>query len=117
MKLTSYRLGILAEWIAILLLKIKGYHILKTRYQRKLGEIDIIARKKTILIAVEVKWRKKASQIEGALLSKQRRRIENALLLFLKSYTFPYQGIRFDLILILPYQWPKHIKDAWRTGE
>lgn len=114
---TTYQKGLISEAIAVLLLLLKGYRILKWRYQTPLGEIDLIACRRGLLVIVEVKGRSNRV-IQGDFVSSwQRRRIENALLLFLKSYRVPYRGVRFDLLLVFPYQWPKHIKDAWRTGD
>ncbi|NPA40572.1 MAG: YraN family protein [Thermodesulfobacteria bacterium] len=51
----SRKKGYDAEEIAVKFLKKKGYKILKRNYFTKVGEIDIIARKKKLLVFVEVK--------------------------------------------------------------
>jgi putative endonuclease len=48
-------LGHLGEYFAILFLMVKGYSILERRYKTKVGEIDIIAKKKNVTIFCEVK--------------------------------------------------------------
>ena len=57
----SKKTGTAYEVIAADYLKQQGVHILKMNYRTLLGEIDIIARKKEILIFIEVKYRKNAS--------------------------------------------------------
>lgn len=50
-------LGIRGELIAAGFLKQKGYKILETNVRTPFGELDIVARKKNLLIFVEVKTR------------------------------------------------------------
>ena len=49
------QVGNLGEQIATDFLKRKGYKILERNFRNKWGEIDIIAKKKNILVFVEVK--------------------------------------------------------------
>jgi len=53
--------GNLGESIAVDFLKKEGYEIVETNYQKRIGEIDIIARKKGILHFIEVKTRSESS--------------------------------------------------------
>lgn len=46
-----------AEELAVKFLKKKHYKIIETKYKNKIGEIDIIAKDKNILVFVEVKYR------------------------------------------------------------
>ena len=55
-KQQSYRFGIYGELITIIFLIFKGYQILHWRYKNQAGEVDIIARKKKILIAVDFEY-------------------------------------------------------------
>lgn len=55
--LTNQQFGALGEKHAAEYLKQKGYKILKKNYKNKLGEIDIIARKRDTIAFVEVKTR------------------------------------------------------------
>lgn len=111
----SYYRGILAEYIAIFFLTVKGYRIIVYRFKNPLGEIDIIAKKKDSLIAVEVKSRiNKKAEIGDVVLSKQRKRNIAGINWFLsKNQKYTDLSVRFDIILIKPYSFPQHLKNAY----
>jgi len=54
---TSSVIGKKGEQLALRFLKRQGYRIVKTNYQTRRGEIDIIARKNNFLVFIEVKTR------------------------------------------------------------
>ena len=119
-KIQSYNFGIIAEFIAIIFLRLKGYKILKRRYKTFVGEVDIIARKGRAIIAVEVKARKKVVQKNGFLIDEvlsenQKRRIKRAIMFFMAANFKKYynHSIRFDLIVISPYKIPFHLVGFW----
>lgn len=104
----------LSEYFVILILWCKGYHIVKHRYRNNNGEIDIIAKKKNLIIAVEVKFRKNISNLYHSITSEQQYRISNTLDKFLmRSLKFKNYNIRYDAFLLSFKSWPKHIKNAW----
>jgi putative endonuclease len=110
----TYRLqGHLAELIAAWLLRMKGYHILQNRYKTPVGEVDLIVRRGRTLVAVEVKNRATFLNAGEAITPKQRKRIEMALSLYVRDLRWSPKNIRFDAIYLIPYKWPKHIKNAW----
>ena len=53
----AFRFGLSAESRAAALLIAKGYRILARRFRTPLGEIDIVARRRGVLVFVEVKAR------------------------------------------------------------
>ena len=119
-KIKSYKFGIIAEFIAIFFLRIKGYKILQRRYKTFVGEIDIVATKGSYIIAIEVKARKRLVIKNGFLIdevlgSAQQKRIKRAMTSFIKSNYKKYQNhnIRFDLIVICPYKIPLHLINFW----
>ena len=119
-KIQSYKFGIIAEFIAIVFLRFKGYKILKRRYKTFVGEVDIIARKGKAIIAVEVKARKKVTQKNGFLMDEvlaenQKRRIKRAIMAFMATNFKKYYNysIRFDLIVVSPYKIPLHLPGFW----
>lgn len=104
------------EALAALFLRLKGYRILARSYRVPVGEIDIVAWKGGMVVAVEVKARDSLAAASEAIILRQRRRIERALTHFLKYRPeFGEAALRFDAMLIVPGKFPKHIKDAWRT--
>ncbi len=112
--LRTYRLqGHLAEFVAAWMLRIKGYRILQKRYRTPVGEIDLIAVRGRTLVAIEVKQRNCFLKAGEAITIKQRKRIEMALLLYMRNLRWVPENIRFDAIYLIPYKWPKHIVNAW----
>ena len=107
--------GRFAEWLCILYLRLKGYRILAHSYRVPVGEIDILARKAGYVVAVEVKARDDFTAAAEAVTPRQRRRIERALMHFLKTRPeFASAPLRCDAMLLVPGRWPRHIQDAWR---
>jgi putative endonuclease len=108
-----YRLGLFAEYLAIVIYKLKFYNIISHRKKNFAGEIDIIASKGKQLVFVEVKARNN-NIMENIVPKSQQNRIRRSAELFL-SHNNQYNGwdIRFDLVFIRPYKLPVIIKNAW----
>lgn len=104
----------MAENIALLWLCLKGYHILEQRYRNKGGEIDLLARKGKKLIAVEIKFRPTLEQAAFCLRPLQQQRIERTLKGYIAHLNWQPEEIRFDVILMAPFCWPYHLKNAWQ---
>jgi len=104
-------------WAAIFLMA-KGYRILGRRIRTHAGEIDLVARAPSgIVCFVEVKARAARSLAAEALGPRQQARIARAAQQFLAGKpALANKGMRFDVIMLAPRSWPKHIPDAWRTG-
>ena len=68
----AFRTGISAESRAAAFLIAKGFRILARRWRSPVGEIDIIARRRTLLIFVEVKAR---DQLDAAWSVTDRQRL------------------------------------------
>lgn len=110
----AYLKGQWAEKIAAFYLRLKGYKILENRFKTPVGEIDLLARKGKMLVAVEVKRRATLEEASLALTSFQKKRIERAFLYYLRRRPFPLD-LRFDVVLISPWKWPCHIQGAWSS--
>lgn len=106
--------GHIAEWVASGFLRLKGYQILEKRYKTPVGEIDILARKKNYLVAIEVKSRNSLEDAAYSVTPFQKKRIERALLYYLTRKPSPL-FLRFDVVLIAPLKWPCHIQGAWNS--
>ena len=109
------RLGRSAERIAVWWLRLRGYRILRRRFRTAAGEIDIIARRGGVIVAVEVKARPDAFAGTEAVGPRQQRRIARAAEQFrAKQPGAPTLGLRFDIVVVSPWRLPVHVADAWR---
>lgn len=111
----AWRFGRFAEHLAAGFLRLKGYRILAARHKTRVGEIDIVARRASVIAFTEVKARADATAAADALGPRQRRRIERAALAFIaRNPHLAELTLRFDVILVTPWRVPHHIVDAWR---
>ncbi len=110
-----------AERLCILLLLLKGYSIVARHFTTGrgtgAGEIDIIAKRGNLLAFIEVKARKDYTIAAESITPHQQKRIYKSASVFLKfNSKYETMNIRFDAMLVVPWQCPKHIIDAWREG-
>lgn len=110
----AYRKGHVAEWIAAIALVTKGYRIVARRYRTRLGEIDLIARRGSLIAIVEVKARPTLQDAMDAVGSTAQKRIEAAADLWLgRQADYAQLSMRFDLVAVLPWRWPVHVENAF----
>ena len=111
------RLGHAAELCAVWRLRLAGYSILARRYKTKLGEIDIVARRGSVLAFVEVKARANHEKAAFSLYSRQFGRVAAAASLFVARHPhYAAHSLRFDAMLVVGL-WPRHLPDVWRAPE
>ncbi|WP_218460928.1 YraN family protein [Rickettsia sp. TH2014] len=105
--------GIIAEYICIIIYKLKFYQILHHIKRYYAGEIDIIALRNKEIVFIEVKARN--SKIDDRFVSfNQQRRITRAAEMFLSSNSkYRNYNIWFDLVIIRSYKLPIIIKNVW----
>src|SRR5712691_5474153 len=97
----AFRRGLSAETRAAVLLVVKGYRIVARRWKSPVGEIDIVARRRRVLVFVEVKARERLDDAAECLTERQRRRIIAAAEAWLASHPDDVTAdIRFDAILV-----------------
>ena len=114
----AFRFGISAESRAAAFLVAKGYRILARRWRCPAGEIDIVARRRGLLIFVEVKAREKLDDAAEAVVVRQQRRIVAAAEAWLAGH--PDIGdcdMRFDVMLVAPKSLPRHIQAAFDASQ
>ncbi|MFO1153221.1 MAG: YraN family protein [Rhodospirillales bacterium] len=112
----AQRYGRAAEALAAIVLRLKGYTLLARDLRTPVGEIDLIARHRGILVFVEVKARRQAS--EEVLTVRQRRRIVRAAELFVaRRPELAGLGVRFDVMLVGRWRWPRHVVAAFRADD
>jgi len=113
----AWRRGRAAEWLCLWSLRCRGYRILARRYRVPVGEIDLIARRGRVVAAIEVKARPDYEAASAAVLARQRRRIARAFEHFLALHPeLARLDARFDVMMVVPRRWPRHLRDAWRRG-
>jgi putative endonuclease len=113
-RVRAYKSGLVAEILAALILRLKGYAIVAQRYKTPVGEIDLVALKGRRLAFVEVKRRKTREDAAWTLPAKQRRRIVRAAQYWLAGHPdFTGHDIAFDVVLTAPRAWPRYIANAF----
>lgn len=97
------KIGRAAEDAAVEFLRSKGLTILLRNYRRRLGELDVIARERDILVVAEVRTR--GSDLYGSAAatvgtSKQRRIIRTTTQLLQQRRDLAGLRVRFDVIVV-----------------
>jgi putative endonuclease len=110
----AFRTGISAESRAAALLIAKGFRILARRWRSPVGEIDIIARRRHLLVFVEVKARETLDDAAWSVTERQRFRIVAAAEAWLaRNADDRIRDIRFDAMLVAPGRIPRHVPAAF----
>jgi putative endonuclease len=112
----AFRLGISAESRAAAFLIVKGFRILARRWRSPVGEIDIVARRRALLIFVEVKARANLDEAAESVTERQQRRITAAAEAWLAARPDDsVRDMRFDAMLVAPGRVPRHIQGAFEV--
>jgi putative endonuclease len=110
----AYRRGHVAEAAAAAFLVAKGFTILERRYAAQGGEIDLVARRRDLLVLVEVKARADRDVAAEAITATKRRRFARAARHYLSRHAWtPAMTVRCDAIFVAPWRWPLHVPDAF----
>lgn len=113
-KRRSERKGRRAEWFAATFLMLKGYRISALRYKTPLGEIDLVARRGDLIAFIEVKARRDlAAGVDSVSYSSQRRIAAAGDVYISRQPDADRLSWRFDIIVVSPWRWPRHLKDAF----
>ena len=113
-KIVAFRLGLSAESRAAAFLVAKGFRILARRWRSPAGEIDIVARRKHLLIFVEVKARADFDTAAESITPRQQQRIAMAAESWIAAFgQNNLRDFRFDVILVVPGKMPRHIQGAF----
>jgi putative endonuclease len=112
----AFRLGLSAESRAAAFLIAKGYRILARRWRSPVGEIDIVARRRKLLVFVEVKARETLDDAAESVTPQQKRRICAAAEAWLAAHPDDtVRDMRFDAMLVAPGRMPRHIPGAFEV--
>ena len=107
--------GRLAEKWASLFLQLKGYQVIKRRFQNPLGEVDLILKKGRTLIFCEVKLRQSLDKGLEALTPFQQKRIIGGAKYFQCQHPqFAPYDCRFDYVIVRGLRC-YHLKNAWQV--
>ena len=112
--------GDIGEFEAQKFLKNLGMKILGTNYKNKIGEIDIVALDKNVIVFIEVKRRETLAfgrPVEAVDYRKQQK-IKKTAEMYLIFKKKPYADVRFDVIEIITSEVKnvkklKHLKNAF----
>ncbi len=76
--------------------------------------MDIIARKRDLIVFVEVKARATEQAALDSISAHAQKRIQAAGEHWIaRQKDYARLSWRFDVIAVLPWRWPKHYRDAW----
>lgn len=97
------KIGKIGEDIASDYLEKRGYFILERNFREKTGEIDIIAKRKKLIVFVEVKTRlnTKYGFPSEAVNTTKKRKIQRTSLIYLYKRGFRNVQTRYDIIEII----------------
>lgn len=100
--MNNKELGNFGETQACWLLKEKGYRILERNWRCPVGEIDIVARRGSMVVFVEVKTRRSLTYgvPREAVTSKKQQRIRKAAWYYIASHHLKTYDMRCDVIEI-----------------
>lgn len=101
--MNTYRTGLIAEFWARMLVRLHGFRILESRYTtgRNTGraEIDIIARRRNLIVFIEVKHRPDETAAICAITPAQSIRLRRAAETYLGRIRWTGDA-RFDAIIV-----------------
>lgn len=114
---TTYDKGLKAEWLAAWFLRLKGYRILCVRYKTHLGEVDLIAKRGSVIAFVEVKQRPSFQEAFEAVRPQSQIRIRRAAALYLQQNPLLQNSVaRFDMVAYVPPFFIRHLDNVDMTG-
>lgn len=107
--------GLLGEWVALLLLLLKGYRFLGWRHRTLFGEVDLVMadRRRQTLVLVEVKNHRSMAHSLTAIAPAQQKRLKAAAAIITAKMGKHYPTTRFDAVFWSGWHWPKHLENAF----
>jgi putative endonuclease len=112
-KKKSHDDGMMAEGVAEIFLRAKGFKMLARRYRAGVGEIDLVALDDEYLVFIEVKARQSIEEALFSITPKMRARLLDAAVQFVGAHP-EYAGrpMRFDVMAVkLPFK-IHHLENA-----
>ena len=107
------RRGRRGETLAAWYLRVKGYRIVARRERTPRGEIDLVAKRRGIIVFVEVKTRATPAELDLSIDEHRLARVAAAAEILAPKYARHGEDIRIDVIHTAPGHWPRHVVNAW----
>jgi len=112
--LERYRAGERAEGLAALLLMARGWRVVGRRVKTPLGEIDLIARRASVVAFVEVKKRDSLGEALEAITPYQRKRLMKAARWWLAAHPeHAAATCRFDMVAVNRWYVARHVSNVF----
>ncbi|WP_281180001.1 YraN family protein [Croceicoccus bisphenolivorans] len=111
-RVRAERQGRKGEAAAAMYLRAKGWRILAERVRNPAGEIDLVARRGSMVIFVEVKWRARADDLNLAIDARRLARVCAAAEVEAHKYLREGDDMRIDVLLLAPGRLPRHLANA-----
>jgi putative endonuclease len=92
----------------------QGWCILAERLKTPRGEIDLIARKRDLVVFIKVKWRARAANLGDAIEERRLRRVAAAAEIVARLHAGPADDLTIDVILLAPGKKPIYIENAYQ---
>jgi putative endonuclease len=110
------------ERLAVRFLERQGFRILERNYRNRLGEIDIVAEDKGVLVFVEVRTLKESARHapEETIQWKKQQRLSRTALVYVQHKGLEDLPARFDVVAVTFAQGRsavRHIPDAFEIWE
>jgi len=111
-RVRAERQGRKGEAEAAMYLRSAGWRILAERVRNPAGEIDLVARRGSMVIFVEVKWRARAADLDTAIDARRLSRVCAAAEVAAPDYMGDGDDMRVDVLLLAPGHVPRHLANA-----
>jgi putative endonuclease len=105
-----------AERIAAWWLRLKGWQILARRARTPLGEVDLVARRGSMIAFVEVKARASNAALDLSIDERRLARVAAAAEILWHDLARPGDDMRIDVMLLAPGRPPRHLTNVWHGG-
>jgi len=115
-RLAAEKRGRQAERICGWWLRLKGWRILDRRVKTRLGEIDLIARRGSLVAFIEVKARGSEAELDLAIDERRLRRVAAAAEAVAHRYLQSGDDMQIDVMLLAPGRLPRHVSNVWHGG-
>jgi putative endonuclease len=115
-RLAAEKRGRQAERLCAWWLRLKGWSILDRRVRTPAGEIDLIARRGSIVAFIEVKARRNDESLDLAIDERRLSRVAAAAESLAHIYLAPGDDMRIDVMLLAPGRPPRHLANVWHGG-